>query len=190
MDTNEPEAIEPDVEQEEELAEPEATETPDWEARAKRLEEKAIQQRERTRLLKAEMEKLKKAHTPKEVPQTGELNETQLDYLELKGVSEQEDIDYIQKVVSREGITVRQALKDDMVKEKLAKHAQRREVKAATPSTTRRGGQESLQGVDYWAARIESGQSQLSDIPDFETRAAVVEAREKRSSNNVPPWRH
>ena len=44
---------------------------------------------------------------------TGELSETQLDYLDLKGVTEAEDIDVIQKVMQRTGQTVRQAFGDD-----------------------------------------------------------------------------
>lgn len=192
-ETNEHEDVIEVEEEEEEADEPtEPTEDPNaLKARIQKLEEKAIAQRERTRLLRQELAKAKpKPEAPKEAPSqsSGELNETQLDYLELKGVTEQEDIDYIQKVVNREGISVRQALKDDMVVEKLAKNAKKREVQAATPSATRRSGQTAVNEVDLWVAKIERGEAKLGDITDFTTRAAVVEARERKQDNNRPPW--
>ena len=68
------------------------TETTDWEARAKQLEEKAIAQRERTRALKVEVSRLKRSQEQKTEPKTDELDEQQLNYLDLKGVSDEDEI--------------------------------------------------------------------------------------------------
>lgn len=177
-DTEEPEA--------EELAAPENETTDDKEARLKRLEENAIRQRERTRVLKAENEKLKKALTPKEVPQkqTDELSETQLDYLDLKGISNQEDIDVIQKVMKRTGQTVRQALADDYVTSKLAANKAKRDVQEATPSNTKRAGG---QVGDVAAARAKF--EATGELPaDRELANAVVDSIAKADNDRLPPW--
>src|SRR3990167_3841189 len=71
---------------------------------------------------------------------TGELSETQLDYLDLKGVTDEADIDVIHKVMQRTGQTVRQALADDYVVQKLAANKAKRDVQNATPSNTKRAG--------------------------------------------------
>jgi len=179
----------PVVEEAEEVETPEADLTPetDWEAEAKKA--RGIAQRLRTKLTKAE-EKKKEVVVPttepvKETQKTGELHETQLDYLDLKGVTEGEDIDVIQKVMQRTGQTVRQALKDDYVVTKLAALKAERDVKSATPSSTRRSGA-STNDIDYWKAKFE----QDGTLPDdFELRAKVVDSKYDTLSNNKPAWR-
>lgn len=96
---------------------------------------------------------------------TGELDETQLDYLDLKGITESEDIDYIEKVIKREGITLRQALKDEMVIEKLAAHKQKRVAQEGIPSSTKRGGSSATDNVDYWFQKYEQTGSLPEGMP-------------------------
>lgn len=187
--TNEPVApVEPEIEEEEvEELEPQANETPDWEARAKRLEEKAITQRERTRALKAEVEKLRKATAPvhTEAPKTGELDETQLDYLDLKGISETDDLDVIQSIIKKTGMTVRQALKDDYVIKKLEANKAGREVKEATPSSTRRTGNSQTNDLATALAKYE----QTGKFPDdFTMKSAVINAIVEKENTNKPAW--
>ncbi len=169
---------------------PEPTDDPTaLKARLQKLEEKAIAQRERTRILRQELAKFKKTDVPSKAPPkeeaTGDLDETQLELLELKGISEDEDIDYIQKYMKRNGLTLRQTLRDEIVTEKLAKHKQVREVRQATPSATKRSGQGSFNDVDYWMER----NSRTGELPDeFELRAKVVEAKMAKVSDRTPPW--
>src|SRR3990167_6918439 len=121
--------------------------TTDYKAEALKLRDKAIAQRERTKALKKELADTKKAveiaaglkKEPTPV-KTDELSETQLDYLDLKGISDQDDIDLIHNVMKRTGQTIRQALNDDYVVKKLEVNKAQREVKAATPSNTKRAG--------------------------------------------------
>lgn len=133
--------------------------------------------------------KAKAESTPNKVEtpsRTGDLDETALDYLDLKGVSEPEDIELIESVVKKTGQTVRQALKDDYVISKLASLKQAREIKIATPGSSRRAGQASTGDVDYWLAENE----RTGKLPeDFELRKKVVEAKERRFGDNAPPWR-
>lgn len=181
-------------EQEEEIVEEDLEaldETTDWKAKAQELERKrredGIKSRERTKALKAQLAELKPKVEPKpaETPNTGELDETQLDYLDLKGITEQEDIDVVQKVMQKSGQTLRQALKDEYVVQKLAALKGEREVKAAIPSSTKRGSNNGA-NLDALIAKAE----QSGEYPDdFELRTQVVNALEKKNSVNVPSWR-
>lgn len=116
---------------------------------------------------------------------TNELDETTLFSLELKGITEDEDIDVIRKVMQRAGLTVRQALKDDYVVEKLKANQAKREVQAATPSGTRRSGN-TTDSFDAALAKAES----TGELPkDFELRSKVVNALMEKTSGNRPSWR-
>lgn len=117
---------------------------------------------------------------------TGELDETQLDYLDLKGINEQEDIDVIQSVMSRTGQTVRQALKDEYVQSKLKSNSEKRAVANAMPSSTKRSGGGGGQSLDAAIAKYE----QTGEYPaDFELRSQVVEAMMNKQNPSLPPWR-
>lgn len=115
---------------------------------------------------------------------TGELSETQLDYLDLKGVTEQEDIDVIQKVMQRTGQTVRQALADDYVVSKLAALKGKRDVQNATPGNTKRAGGQ--------VGDIASAVAKFKDtgiLPEDRALAdAVVDSVAKANNDRLPPW--
>jgi hypothetical protein len=184
--TNEEVVEQVDVEEEADEA-PEPTDDIDQlKTRLQRLEEKSITQRERTRLLKQELEKARKAAAPKEAPskQADGLDETQLDYLDLKGVSETEDIKVIERHVKNTGETVRQALKDEYVISKLASNKAKRDVETATPSTTKRAGGQVGDVASAVAKFKETGV-----LPSDRALAdAVVDAVAKPSDDRLPPW--
>lgn len=114
----------------------------------------------------------------------GELSETQLDYLDLKGITDQDDIDVIQKVMQRTGQTVRQALSDDYVVQKLEANKAKREVKAATPSNTKRAGGQVGDIASAVAKFKETGV-----LPaDRELADAVADAVAKADNDRLPPW--
>jgi hypothetical protein len=169
--------------------------TTDWKAEAQKLREKAIAQRERTKSIKqrAKDAEAKVAELSKTSPQTpaatktGELDETALDYLDLKGITEAEDIKVIETIVKKTGMTVREALKDEFVSAKLRANLEKREVKDATPGATKRSGST---GDTLERAVAKYEQSGYKDLPeDFELRAKVVNAVEKKSNPNKPSWR-
>ena len=169
-----------EVTPEEELA-PET----DWEAEAKKA--RGIAQRLKTKLEKAteaKVEKPKEVAPVKEVSNSGELDETQLDYLDLKGITDSDEIEIIKKVMTRTGQTVRQALKDDYVSSKLESLRKDRAVKDATPSATKRGGSQS-NDIDLAMAKYEST-GKLPD--DYALRSAVVNKIEAKTNTNKPSW--
>ena len=123
----------------------------------------------------------------KVVPQskTGELDDNALDYLDLKGVTESEDIKIIEDIVKKTGMTVRQVLKDDYVVARLETNKKAREVTNATPSTTKRGGGGSTQDVDSAITKFEL----TGELPaDYALRSAIVNKIEARTSKSLPPW--
>jgi len=116
---------------------------------------------------------------------TGELDETALDYLDLKGVSEAEDIKIIEDIVKKTGMTVRQALKDDYVQTKLTANKVKREVEDATPSAGKRGG--GSQATDI-ASAVEKFERTGVLPDDFELKSKVINAAVAKSSTNKPSW--
>lgn len=129
-----------------------------------------------------EPEAKKSAPSKKE---TSGLDDTQLDYLDLKGISEQEDIDVIERIMTRTGQSLREVLKDDYVVSKLDANRQAREVQSATPSATKRSNAASSDNVALAIARFEK-EGVLPD--DFALRSKVVDAIEAKTSNNAPSW--
>lgn len=187
METNDEVVLEDEV-VEEDLTK--LDDTTDWKAKAEELEQKrredGIKARERTKALKAQLAELKTKEPPKPEPKpaTGELDDTQLDYLDLKGITEDEDIEVIQKVMQKTGQTVRQALKDDYVIAKLKDLKTQREVKNATPSSTKRSGNQP-NNLDYWINKYD----QTGELPpDYETRSAVINAKASQNDVSKPKW--
>ena len=171
---------------EEETPETELTPETDWEAEAKKA--RGIAQRLRTKLTKAE-EKKKEMVVPvepvKKTQNTGELDETTLDYLDLKGISESEDIDVIQGVIAKTGKTVREVLKDEYVIAKLASQKETREVRAATPSGTRRSGAGQTNDLAIAIVNFEK----TGELPaDFELATAVTNAFATKGDVSKPSW--
>src|SRR3990167_4448689 len=120
---------------------------------------------------------------------TGELDETALDYLDLKGVSEAEDVKIIEDIVKKTGMTVRQALKDDYVQAKLTANKGQREVKDATPSGTKRSGNSGGTDIATAIAKYEQANYDPASLPDnFALRSAVINAITAKTDPNRPAW--
>jgi hypothetical protein len=191
METNEGEieaqqevdALESEVEALESETE-ETQDTTDW--KAKYEETAGRLKREQTRLERLKVDrKVEKVLEKK----TDELDETQLDYLDLKGISEQEDIAVIETIVKKTGMTVRQALKDDYVMKKLEANKANRDLKDATPSTTKRSSTGSSNDLAAAVARYEQSGFNAEHLPsDFKLRSEVVNAVVAKKSANKPSW--
>lgn len=117
---------------------------------------------------------------------TGELGETQLDYLDLKGITHEDDISIIQKVMQRTGQTVRQALNDEYVKSKLESAQKAREVQNAMPGTTKRAGAGASDSVELAYSKFEA----TGELPaDFKLRSEVINRKVDKQNAALPPWR-
>lgn len=123
----------------------------DLEARVKKLE--GINNRLKTRLDKmknaTDTEPVKEATKEKEV---GKLGETELMYLETKGIEDEEQLEFIQRFMNRNGESARTAIKDPYVKSHLKLLKEKKDVAAATPTSPKHIGSSSSRkdSVDYW----------------------------------------
>lgn len=136
--------------------------------------------------LKREVKELKKPKDNAEsAPKSGELDETHLDYLDLKGITEADDIKVIESVMKRTGQTLRQVLKDDYVTAKLEANKKTREVANAMPSNSKKTGNSSSNDVEYWLSK----NAQTGEWPtDQSLKYKVLEAKEKRAGTNAQSW--
>ena len=162
----------------------------DWEAEAKKA--RGIAQRALTKIKKLSEKKVvdEESKPVTKAQTTGELDETQLDYLDVKGITEQEDIDIIQRVVARTGQTVRQALKDEYVQEKLKANQAQRDVKAATPGSSKRTGNSGGNDLSIAVAKYKQSGFDPSTLPsDFELRSKVINALMTETTSNKPGWK-
>lgn len=127
----------------------------------------------------------KDVEKPTQQKQTDGLDENALDFLDLKGITENEDIQLIESIVRKTGQTVRQVLKDDYVVSKLESNKKAREVREATPSATKRSNANSADSVALAMAKFE----QTGQLPDdFDLRSKVVDLIASRDSSKVPSW--
>jgi len=136
--------------------------------------------------LKRQVKELRKQTEPKSSSQKqGEiLSNSDLNYLDLKGVAEPEDVKVIENFMRSTGKTAREAFRDEYVTSKLAANKTAREVQEAMPSGTKRGGNT---GNDLQAAiaKFEA----TGQLPtDFALKSEVVNAIVNKGRNNKPNW--
>jgi hypothetical protein len=162
------------------------------EAKAKETPEqrKARLNRELSRLLKKHPELAEEGEKPKKDAKKSAsakpdgLDEAQLDFLDLKGVSDQDEINLIEQVVLKTGMTVREALKDEYVTSKLEKLRTDKEVKSATPSGTKRGAAKG-DSLDALIDKFEK----TGELPnDFALSTKIINAAVEKKSSNKPAW--
>lgn len=152
------------------------------------VEEKPIESPEaklaRLKRQAAQLEKKLGVEPKPESKSTGKLDETQLDYLDLKGVSEEEDIKVIETVMKNTGKSLRETLKDEYVVSTIDENRRTRNVRNAIPGSSKRSGVES-NSVDFYVNKFKS----TGKLPeDFETRSKVVDSLTAESSNRNPSW--
>lgn len=155
--------------------------------RAKTAEGGLKELREKVKALESNPNPANPVVSEKVAPQakTGELDETQLGYLELNGVSEDEDIKVIEDVMKKTGQTVRLALKDDYVQAKLKVNKDKRDLQNATPGASKRGGVQ-MENIDAAVEKFKA----TGELPkDFELRTKIIDTATAKDDLHTPPWR-
>lgn len=158
-----------------------------WKARALELQEKAIEQRERSKKLKERLEELEtkiakldsKTADPKEEKKDQDIG--QLAFLEVRGITNQDDIAWLEKEAKETGKSINQLLGFKYIQEYLKESADNRTSATATDIETSRGGQFAKKDADYWYSRYISGKSPFKEIPK-EFQREVVAKRESSES--------
>lgn len=114
----------------------------------------------------------------------GELDETQTLFLAVKGIESDKEIGLVEKWRTESGKTVKEIVASKIFQAELKELRDEEEVKNATPSATKRGGNQ----TNDLAAAIAKFEA-TNVLPDnFELRSAVVNAIAERSSVNKPSW--
>lgn len=176
MDYNENEDVieVEDEDIEEETSEP--TEDPsELKARIKRLEEKAIAQRERTRMLRQELQKNKpKAEAPKEEKKNG-LDKLDRAVLRVEKITHQDDIGLVEDWMKDTGKDIEQVLASVRFQSELKELQDKRAAQEAAPQNSKRSGQSARDEVDYWLAKGPGPEGLPKDNPALAQK--VVQAR-------------
>lgn len=117
---------------------------------------------------------------------TGELDEATLDFFELKGYSDPDQVEVFRSIMRKTGMSHREVIKDDYALSRVKAIQDAKEVKDATPSSTKRSGN---QTNDLALALAKFEQSGYKDLPeDFSLRSAVINAVEAKKGTNAPSW--
>jgi len=116
--------------------------------------------------------------------QQANLDETQLDYFDLKGYSDSDEVEVFHKIMLKTGMSPREVLKDEYALAKVRAIRDEKAVKDATPSSTKRGGSQTGDLAQALAKFEQTGE--LPD--DFALRSAVVNAKADKENTNKPTW--
>lgn len=178
-----------DIEVEETLDLPEVKEgeedTTDWKAEATKLREKAIRQRERTKILKEQL----KANTPKAEAKaepekkSGELGYSELAYLRADGIKDKAEIALVKEVMEDTGKSLQDVIDSKYFQSALKEHRDAKASADAVPKGTKRSGQSASDSVDYWIAK---GENPPNTPENTQLRRDVVAARMKAQAESSP----
>ena|SRR3990167_607518 len=141
--------------------------------------------------LKAKLAELEKSGSEPTTPgqntaaPTSGLDDATLDFFELKGYSDPDQVDVFRKIMEKTGISHREVIKDEYALAKVKEIQEKKDVQGAMPSS-RRSGSTSSNDVEYWKAKYEES-GELPD--DFALRSQVINAKIDKENQTLPPWR-
>lgn len=165
----------------------------DWKAEA--IKARGMYKRMQTKYIKATEKKIEppapkeepKAEKPevKEEPKKSGLDNADYAYLAVKGIEDEDDAQFIYKIMQRWDKSLREVLNDDEVKAQLQIRKQERDTRAAIPTSTKRTG-EPMSTLELDLAKFEKN----GTLPtNFERRSAVINAKIEKENINKPAWR-
>ena len=108
---------------------------------------------------------------------TDKLDYGQLAYLEAKGISDNEDIEFVMSMIKKTGDELKDVVNDDYVKNKLKTMSDARKADKAIPRDGKRTSKQVSDSVEYWLAK---GELPPADQPQL--RRDVVNAKLKKAS--------
>lgn len=157
----------------------EVTDATDWEARARKLEEKAIGQRAKTKELKAQLAKFQEAVLPSLTDKNKKgFDYAEKAYLKASGIQATE-YQLVQEVMQATGKSLDAVLDSKYFQADLKEQRDAQATKEAIPSGSKRSSASARTSVDYWIAKGE-----LPPWSDRELRYKVVAEKRKIAQNN------
>jgi len=151
--------------------------TTDWKAEAQKLREKAIKQRERTKALKEQLKSFnpEKKPEPKQEVQSVDLGEKA--YLAVNGIKSPDEIEFYSRMKKETGKDAEALLGSTYFQVEFRDFKEKRDSANATPNTSKRSNNSSVDSVEYWIAKDE-----LPPMSEPELRQKVVNAKMKKDS--------
>lgn len=148
-----------------------------WETRAKELEVKAIKQREKTKELKAELEKYKLKVEKITDKKANDLDYGKITFLEHRGIKNPDDQKMVQAEADRLKMPLNQIVEMEYMQERLRTSQDQREAMAGMPHGRGSASGMTKADVDYWLAKGETPDDQ-------ELAEKVIEARIKKHAQS------
>lgn len=151
--------------------------TTDWKAEAQKLREKAIKQRERTKALKEQLKSFnpEKKPEPKQEVQSVDLGEKA--YLAVNGIKSPDEVEFYSRMKKETGKDAEALLGSTYFQVEFRDFKEKRDSANATPNTSKRSNNSSVDSVEYWIAKDE-----LPPMSEPELRQKVVNAKMKKDS--------
>lgn len=150
----------------------------------KKLREKAVQRREKIKALKKELKKAStkeiKVKVKKELEDEKKKGLDRVDryFLRGEGIKTEDEIKLVEEVMSETGKSAEQVVDLKYFQTQLKELRDAKETKEATPSGSKRSGQNSTSDVDYWLAKG----GLPKDNPELARK--VVNARMKKTTKD------
>lgn len=141
--------------------------TTDWKAEARKLQEKAIKQRERTKELKSQLKALTPAEKKQEADQgkSNDLDYGQKAYLKSYGVSGSDELALVKEFMANTGKSLDEVVDNKYFTNSLNELRDMRATRDAVPTGNKRSGVSSKDSVEYWSEKYQSGTA-LNEIPE------------------------
>lgn len=162
----------------------------DWKVEAQKLRDKAIASKERAKSLRDKLEAKDRAiealatgSKKVEPSKTGKLDDAVLDFFDLKGYDD-DQIKVFTTIMAKTGMSHREVIKDEYALARAEAIKREKEVKDATPSSTKRAGGQ----IGDIASAVEKFK-ETGVLPSDKTLAdAVVDSIAKVGNDRLPPW--
>ncbi len=149
------------------------------------LEQKKVRLEGQLKRVKKDLGETEEAKAEPSKPR--ELDDAAYAILAVKGYENEEDISFIEKQMKKWDMPIREILKDEDMVARLSSMKKAREVKAATPSSTKRSGQGIKDDVDFWYQKYEHEGKLPSGMPSGMAEK-LVSRRSSQSDSRTNPY--
>ena len=138
--------------------EPEDSDTTDWKSEAQKLREKAIAQRERTKVLKARITELEKPKEPEKKPDDGLLKRLDALALKVSGITADDEVELFNKWKTDTGRGADDIVGNSIFKQELEGLRTAKANQVATSDIRGEHGESGVKNTpDYWIAKATKG---------------------------------
>lgn len=159
-----------------------------WEERAKKLEERAAKQRERTAELRGKLKEKEAAEAKaaadkggkKEESKAGELDKADRFLLRSEKITDEKEVALVQSYMKETGRDAEAVLGSKVFQAELKEMRDLKATEDATPEGAKRSGTQTRDSVDYWLAK---GELPPANQPELRRKVVNAKMAQKRSGS-------